>query len=218
MLVAEWMTRDPVTILASGTLGEVAATMVRRKVRRLPVVAAPDGPLIGIISKGDVLGGAPAHVNPFSPAADGDARLAVPLRPLMTPAPVTVAADVPLEVAAQLMIDRKIGGLPVMTGPRLVGILTESDLFRAFAAALGGGGAGLRITFELAASEDVVPMVVKLAAHHHQRVTSVATYVVAGRTLAVVRLVGPDSPALVDELWKTGHQVRSVLRLGTAAP
>jgi acetoin utilization protein AcuB len=218
MLVAEWMTRDPVTILATATLGEVATLMARRKVRRLPVVAAADGPLLGIISKGDVLAGAPANLNPFSPAADGDPRLAVSLRPIMTLAPVTVAADVPLEVAAQLMIDRKIGGLPVTTGSRLVGILTESDLFRAFAAALGGSGAGLRITFELSPGEDVVPLVVKLAAHHHQRVTSVATYAVAGRTLAVVRLVGPDSPALVDELWKTGHQVRSVLRLGTPAP
>jgi acetoin utilization protein AcuB len=218
MLVAEWMTRDPVTVLATATLGDVAALMVRRKVRRLPVVAAPDGPLVGIISKGDVLGGAPANLNPFSPAADGDPRLAVPLRPVMTSAPMTVAADVPLEVAAQLMIDRKIGGLPVMTGPRLVGILTESDLFRAFAAALGGGGSGLRITFELSPGEDVFPLVVKLAARHHQRVSSVATYAVAGRTLAVVRLVGPDSAALVDDLWKTGHQVRSVLRLGTPAP
>lgn len=217
MLVAEWMTRDPVTITATATLGEVAALMTRRKIRRVPVVAAQDGPLLGIISKGDVLGGAPANLNPFSPAADGDPRLTVPLRPIMTLAPVTVAADLPLEVAAQLMIDRKIGGLPVMTGPRLVGILTESDLFRAFAAALGGAGAGLRITFELSPGEDVVPLVVKLASHHHQRVTSVATYVVAGRALAVVRLVGPDSPALVDELWKTGHQVRSVLRLGTPA-
>jgi acetoin utilization protein AcuB len=180
------------------------------------VVAAVDGPLVGIISKGDVLGGAPANLNPFSPASDGHPGLDVPLRPIMTAAPVTVAADVPLEVAAQIMVDRRIGGLPVMTGPRLVGILTESDLFRAFAAALGGGGAGLRITFELRAGEDVVPMVVKLAAHHRQRVTSVATYAVGGRTLAVVRLQGPESEALVDELWKTGHQVRSVLRLAAA--
>lgn len=214
MLVAEWMTRDPITIVVTATVGEVATLMVRRKIRRIPVVAADDGPLVGIISKSDVLGAAPANLNPFSPAADGDAQLNLPLRSIMTGSPVTVATDAPLEVAAQLMIDRKIGGLPVISGARLVGILTESDVFRAFAAALGGAGTGLRITFELATGDDVVPMVVKLAARYKQRVTSVATYVVTGHSIAVVRLVGPESEGLVDELWKTGHRVRSVLRLG----
>jgi hypothetical protein len=83
---------------------------------------------------------------------------------------------------------------------------------------LGGGGPGLRITFELGAGEDVVPMVVRLAARHRQRVNSVATYVIGASTVAVVRLVGPESEALVEDLWKTGHQVRSVLRIGGAVP
>jgi acetoin utilization protein AcuB len=218
MVVAEWMTRDPITVVAGANLGDVAAVMVRRKIRRVPVLAAADGPLVGIISKGDVLGAAPADLNPFSPAAAGDLRLEIPLRSHMTARPITVSSDAPLEAAAQIMIDRKIGGLPVMTGAHLVGILTESDVFRAFAAALGGGGPGLRITFELGAGEDVVPMVVRLAARHRQRVNSVATYVIGASTVAVVRLVGPESEALVEDLWKTGHQVRSVLRIGGAVP
>jgi acetoin utilization protein AcuB len=199
--------------LVSATLGEASALMVQRKIRRLPVRAGIDGPLVGIISKGDVLGAAPANLNPFSPGADADPALQGPLKAIMTPAPITVASDAPLEVAAQIMIDRKIGGVPVMLGARLVGILTESDVFRAFAAALGGGGAGLRITFELGPDEDVVRMVMQLAARYRQRVASVASYVVGGRSMAVVRLVGPPSDELVYQLWKTGHQVRSVLRL-----
>jgi acetoin utilization protein AcuB len=217
MVVAEWMTRDPVTIVAGAPVAEAAALMVGRKIRRIPVVAASEGPLVGIVSKGDVLGAAPAHLNPFSPDAPADDRLQAPVRTIMTHTPATVASDAPLETAAQLMIDRKIGGLPVLTGARLVGILTESDVFRAFAAALGGGGAGLRISFELTPDEDVVPMVVRLAARHHQRVTSVASYVLGDKSIAVVRLVGPESKELVDELWKKGHRVRSILRLGGPA-
>jgi acetoin utilization protein AcuB len=129
-----------------------------------------------------------------------------------------VATDTPLEAAAQIMIDRKIGGLPVLLGQHLVGIVTESDLFRAFAAALGGAGAGLRITFEVGPAEDIIPMVVRLAGQHGQRVASVASYAIGQQLLAVVRLVGPESQSLVDQLWKTGHRVRSILRLPAPAP
>lgn len=216
MLVAEWMTRDPVTIPATATVGDAAALMIRHKIRRVPVLAADGGPLVGIVSKGDVLAAAPATLNPFSPDAADDPALQVPLRTIMTPSPVTVASDVPLEAAAQILIEKKIGGLPVLMGQQLVGILTESDVFRAFAAALGGAGATLRISFELAPGEDVVQLVVPLAARYRQRVVSVATYVAGTQALAVVRLAGPESPELIDQLWKTGHRVRSILRLDAA--
>lgn len=212
MLVAEWMTRDPVTATPDMSLDTVAGVMVKRKIRRMPVVAGDDR-LVGIVTRGDLLAAAPAKINPFSPEASGDPLLAAPVRVMMTSAPVSVASDAPIELAAQLMIDRKISGLPVLNGARLAGILTESDVFRAFTAALGGGGAGLRITFDVTAGEDVAAMVAKLAVRHKQRVTSIATFVHGGRASAVVRLVGPESPTLVDELWKTGHRVQSILRL-----
>jgi acetoin utilization protein AcuB len=213
MLVAEWMTRNPVTVPVTASVGDAAALMIRHKIRRIPVVGGGDGALLGIVSKGDVLAAAPATLNPFSPGASADPALQVPLKNIMTSSPVTVASDAPLEAAAQILIEKKIGGLPVLLGARLVGILTESDLFRAFTAALGGAGAGLRISFELAPGEDVVPLVVALAAQHGQRVVSVATYVVERQAVAVVRLAGPESPGLIDQLWKTGHRVRSILRL-----
>jgi acetoin utilization protein AcuB len=215
MLVAQWMTRDPVTVAVDATLGAAAALMIKHKVRRLPVVGAgsDNTRLVGIVSKGDLLGAAPAGLNPFSPAAADNPALDAPLRPIMTTAPLTITSDAPLEAAAQLMTEHKIGGLPVLTGTRLVGMLTESDVFRAFTAALGGRGPGLRVTFELAPGEDVVALVVDLARRHKQRVTSVATIAGAGRDVAVVRLAGAESPGLVDELWKTGHRVQSVLRI-----
>jgi acetoin utilization protein AcuB len=216
MLVAEWMTRDPVTVPVTASVGDVAALMIHHKIRRVPVVGGGDGPLVGIVSKGDVLGAAPATLNPFSPGATADPALQAPLRNIMTSSPVTVRSDAPLEAAAQILIEKKIGGLPVLLGAQLVGVLTESDIFRAFTAALGRAGASLRISFELAPGEDLVPLVVALAARHRQRVVSVATYVVDQQAVAVVRLAGPESPGLIDQLWKTGHRVRSILRLDGA--
>src|SRR6185436_11353535 len=110
----------------------------------------------------------------------------------------------------QVMIDRRIGGLPVVLDHALVGVLTKSDLFRAFTAALGGASAALRITFAVTPGEDVVPFVVALARKHGMRVASVATFAHGGGHAAVVRLLGHEPPALVEELWTTGHRVQSV--------
>ncbi|HEY0715049.1 MAG TPA: CBS domain-containing protein, partial [Polyangia bacterium] len=117
---------------------------------------------------------------------------------------------------------RKVGGLPVLVNGRLAGIVTRSDIFRAFTAALGGHGEGLRVTFDVRADEDVMTFIAGLAKKYGQRVTSVATYARGGlvgdaqtnHEIAVVRLQGPPSGSLVDELWKTGHRVQSVLHIG----
>ncbi len=216
MLVADWMTRDPFTIGPETRLGTAAALMVKRKVRRIPVVA-PQDRLVGVVTKSDLLGAAPARLNPFSPEAESDALLDAPVRTFMASTPITIAAESPIEAAAQLMIDHKVGGLPVLRGQRLVGIVTESDVFRALTAAMGSTSSRLRVTFELTQGEDVVAMVVKLANRFGQRVNSVATYTCGDKSSAVVRLEGPESQGFLDELWKTGHRVESVLRVATTA-
>ena len=81
----------------------------------------------------------------------------------MTRRPATVAPTAPIEAAAQLMIERKLGGLPMLLDHAVAGILTESDVFRAFTATLGGESAALRVTFEVPEGGDVMPFVVALA-------------------------------------------------------
>jgi acetoin utilization protein AcuB len=210
VLVAEWMTRDPIVVGPDDTLGTAAETMARRNIRRMPVVE--DGVVAGIITKSDVLNACPADFNPFSAEAIGTNPLTVPVRQVMSAHPRTVRPDAPIEAAAKLMIDHKIGGLPVVAD-RLVGILTESDLFRALTAALGAEGAGLRITFDLSQGEDPVRFAVDLASRHGLRLASISTHSRDGQRMAIVRLLGTEPPGLVDDLWKTGHRVLSVLRL-----
>jgi acetoin utilization protein AcuB len=203
------MTRDPFTHGPDDTLGALAETMARRKIRRVPIV--DDGQVLGIVAKSDVLSACPPDVNPFSAESLSAGTLMTPLREIMTAHPLTIRPDAPVEAAAQVMIDRKIGGLPVVA-ERLVGILTESDLFRALTAALGAG-AGLRITFDVSASEDAVVFAMELARNHGLRLASISTHGQEEHRYAIVRLVGPEPPGLVDELWRTGHRVLSVLRM-----
>ncbi|MDW8352266.1 MAG: CBS domain-containing protein [Anaerolineae bacterium] len=120
-LVGDWMTRNPVIVLPSTPLPDAYALMQERRVRRLPVMDA--GKLVGIITLGDLR---QANATVDNPEA---AKMRVEL--IMTENVVTVTPQTSLRDAAKLMIKHKVSGLPVMDGPELVGIITESDIFRA---------------------------------------------------------------------------------------
>lgn len=210
MLVGEWMTRDPVTVTADATVGEAAATMSRGRFRRLPVV---DGEvLVGIISRGDLLRAAPADVNPFSVEGTSAPALARAVREVMSESPRTVTPEAPLEVAAELLTMHKIGAAPVVSKQGLVGIVTDSDIFRAFSAAFGGTVPGIRVTFEAQPGEDVFATAFTLAQRHHMAIASAARVRQDDRVTFVVRFLGNDSSGLVEALWDSGHRVVSVHR------
>jgi len=120
-LVGDWMTHNPVIVLPSTPLPAAYALMQERRVRRLPVMDG--GRLVGIVTLGDLR---QANATVDNPEA---ARMRVEL--VMTENVVTVTPQTALREAAKLMIRHKVSGLPVVDGAELVGIITESDIFRA---------------------------------------------------------------------------------------
>jgi acetoin utilization protein AcuB len=173
MFVGMWMTREVITVDPAATLAHIAATMARRKIRRLPVVnATADGAqLLGIVTHSDVLHAFPADINPFAAiAADSIVTLEssgrqarVYAADLMARDPLVTAPDAPIESAARLMRDRKIGALPVVTDGILVGLITESDIFRAMVEVFEARERAVRITFSLKPGEDILPLVAEIA-------------------------------------------------------
>ena len=122
MFVSMWMTQNPVIVEPSTTLTDVATLMARREFRHVPVVSGENSTkLVGIITAADILHAFPPDLNPFS--ASGPDMLAtqtlqahklpVLASDIMTRTPLTIEADAPIESAARLMRDRKIGALPV---------------------------------------------------------------------------------------------------------
>lgn len=215
MIVGMWMTRDPVSIAPGDTIAHAADVMSRHHVRRLPVVDRRDGVahLLGIVTSHDLFRAYPVHVNPFSPLAEnthiGDAVIA----DVMKGNPVTTTADAPIEQAAAAMRDHKVGGIPVVDKGLLVGIITESDIFRAFVALLESPSGSVRVTLSMAADEDVFGLIHKLAAPRHSQVVSLISSQHHGAPICVVRLAGGDLDGFLDDLWKSGHQVVNVLRI-----
>jgi|GEM_PF-231489 len=126
--VTDWMSTPPIMIAPTVSLAEAQQVMEQRHVHRLPVME--QGRLIGILSWGDLRAAQPSATTTLS-AFEWRALLdQVTISTYMTRDPVTIAPDATALEAAQKMLDYKIGGLPVVENGRVVGMLTESDLFR----------------------------------------------------------------------------------------
>jgi len=214
MLVAIWM-RDPTTIRGDVSIGEAAATMARTRCRHLLVIDAA-GALRGIVSLHDLARAFPPDVNPLAAAGPGDGPRR-PVAEVMTAHPIIVTPATPIEEAAGIMLARKFNALPVVQGGAVAGILTDSDVMRAFVELVSGGetGAGThgaRITFDVSAGEDAVGFLIELARARRSRVASILTVHHQERLLAVARVVGGDLDGLVGAVWRSGHRVLSVLQ------
>jgi CBS domain-containing protein len=127
--VVDVMTKDPLTIGPSETVGEAEELMAENGIRQLPVVKNSD--LIGIITDRDVrsfLAG-----SSVSPPNEREQALRTQVSDLMTANPLTLAPDDELQDAVELLVEQKIGGVPVVDAAEgLVGIVTYVDVLRCF--------------------------------------------------------------------------------------
>ena len=224
MFVSMWMTRDVRTVAPTATLTEIATLMMRQRIRRLPVVSAPGdrGTLLGIVTHSDVLHAFPPDINPFAiNAAESIAaiqsiadRVNLTAGDLMVREPRTTTPDAPLESAARVMRDHKIGALPVLTNHALVGLITESDIFRAMVEVFETKDRAVRITFSLKPGEDVLPLVAEIARKRALRVTSFMSLPRHDPPVCVVQMAGAKLDEALEDVWKSQHRVINVVQLG----
>ncbi|HJZ47425.1 MAG TPA: CBS domain-containing protein [Roseiflexaceae bacterium] len=127
--VRRWMSSPAIVVDQSMPLPDVRERLKRQRIRRLPVVDAA-GRLLGIVTEGDINRISDSHVtdvrdyNLYHRVAD------LPIGEIMTRAVVTVTPDTPIMQVARLLLEHRIGGVPVIEEGRVVGVITESDLFR----------------------------------------------------------------------------------------
>jgi acetoin utilization protein AcuB len=145
MFVRDRMIRTPITITGDIAVMDALNLMKAKNVRRLPVVNK-DGRIIGIVSEKDLLYASPSPVTSLNVWEVKEMLHLLTVNKIMNTKVITIDENAPLEDAAALMSANKISGLPVTSGESLVGIITESDLFKAFFKLLGGNRGGVRIT------------------------------------------------------------------------
>lgn len=131
MHVNEFMTRDVITITASADLHDAVERMATHRIRHLPVVDG-DGHLTGVITDRDVRHHlfTPDVLNDIGHIQVDTLLKAVPVGDIMSTPAVSVDSDAPVDSAVRLMLEHKLGSLPVVERGRVVGIITETDLLR----------------------------------------------------------------------------------------
>jgi acetoin utilization protein AcuB len=145
MLVKERMTRLPIVATPELPVPEALHLMRQEHIRRMPVVDK-GGRLVGIVSDRDLLLASPSPATSLSAWEITYLLGKITVHDVMTKKVITVTEDTPLEDAARIMADSKIGGLPVVRDGALVGIITETDLFKLFLELLGARERGARVT------------------------------------------------------------------------
>ncbi len=144
MLVGERMSRPVITVPPDMPIVDALAMMKREHIRRAPVIK--DGKLVGIVSDKDLLNASPSQATSLSVWEMNYLLSKIQIKDVMTRKVLTVSESTPIEEAARIMADNKIGGLPVLRGDNLVGIITETDLFKVFLELMGARDRGVRVT------------------------------------------------------------------------
>jgi len=142
------MSKNPYTIPTDMSISEALSRMREAHVRRFPVLNK-SGKLVGVVAEKDLLYASPSPATALSIWEIHTLLAKLTVGEVMKKDIVTVTEDTPVEDAARIMVDRKIGSLLVVRDGQLVGIITESDLFKLFQELLGARKKGVRLTILL---------------------------------------------------------------------
>jgi len=143
MFVRDRMSSPAVTITPETRLQDALDLMHEHRFRRLPVVDAK-GELVGIVSERDLLYASPPPATLLSGMALNHLLSELQAKQIMTRDVLTTTPDTFVEDAARLMVENKIGGLPVVDEENhVVGVITETDVFKAFIELYSAGHTGL---------------------------------------------------------------------------
>jgi len=145
MLVKNRMSHPIITVEPDMPIMEALNLMRTQNIRRTPVVDA-NGKLVGIVSDKDLLNAGPSQATSLSVWEINYLVGKITVKKVMSKTVLTVSEDTPIEEAARIMVDNKVGGLPVMKGNAIVGVITESDLFKVLLELMGAREDGLRVT------------------------------------------------------------------------
>ena len=215
MLVRDYMSQPPIVISPKTPISEALKMMRDHSIRRLPVTDSA-GRLIGIVSDKDLLHAEPSPATSLSIWEIAYLLGRITVEQVMTRDVLIVGPTTPLEEAAQIMVDRKIGGLPVVEADQVLGVITETDIFRVFALLLGAHEPGIRVTATAIDRPGLLADLTGATARAGGDITAIVTYPADGgsKTSVFMKVKGVSMEALtaalsplverIDELREAG--------------
>jgi len=144
MFVKNWMSEDVITVEIGDSLSVAINTLKRNRIRRMPVMDGDQ--LVGIVSDRDLKEASPSKATSLDIWELHYLMSRINIKDIMTKNPFTISPNATIEKAAIIMHDNKIGGLPVVEENRLLGIITEQDIFDALINITGARKTAQRLT------------------------------------------------------------------------
>ncbi len=209
MFVRDNMSSPVVTITPDVPFQDALKLMRDNDFRRLPVVDK-FGKLIGIVSERDLLYASPSPASTLSVWEMNYLLSKITVEKVMTINVVTTTPDTPLERAAYVLAKEKFGGLPVVDDEdHPIGIITETDIFRAMVEMLGGGETGLRLTLHVPGNKGVLAKIATAVFEQNGNIISVGTFDIDDPTQKgiVLKVTGVEERQLIDVLESLGDHV-----------
>lgn len=211
MFIKLWMQQEVRTIEADTPIGQAKEILDQANFRHLPVMQ--DAKLIGILSQTDINRALPSAID--SSLSPGNILIATQahVSAFMSQNPVTAHPMDPLEDVALLMRRFKIGAVPVIEEEKLVGIITETDIFQAFIEISGVGDPGARIELYIANNGTALYAVTDLCKEFDMSLSAISVYknYSEEQQLLTIRVNGHKLEKLINALWDSGVKVNRVL-------
>lgn len=214
MIVKMYMSRDVQTVTPQARMSEAIVKMKRHKIRRLIVVNDSDN-VVGVVCHRDIALHFPSDSNPFSVSGLDTLKEDKEIADLISNRVISIEQDRPIEEAAKKMSIHRIGGLPVVHRDKLVGVITESDIFRVFTELLSRNEQTARVTFDLEKKENIWPILIDSAQKYDLNLLSFLRYKFNDRLYGVAQIYGDSEEKIgqfVEALWLSGYSVENVLR------
>ena len=211
MLVRNVMTKNPVTISCDKSVPEAKELMRVNNINKLPVVDK-SGALVGIITRNDLVKASPSDATTLDMFELSYLLNKMTVEKVMVKKVKTVSPEETVEEAARLMDDYNIGCMPVLQGDLVVGIITESDLFRAFIDMFGTRHAGVRATFVMGDEPGNLSVFTKRLAELGGNIVSLVTAesADAGKRTVTMRVTGVEKSAMEQLVKSSGCELQDL--------
>lgn len=175
MLIRNWMTSSVISVKEDASMLKVSKLMKEHGIKRVPVVD-DDNRLIGIVSDRDIKEASPSKATTLDIHELSYLLSELKIKDIMTKDPVAVSPMDTIEQVALIMLEKKLTGLPVVDWERkLVGIITEADIFKIFTEISGVKLGGIQFALELSEEPGTLPPVLDLIRENGGRLISVLT-------------------------------------------
>ena len=218
MLVHERMTRNPITIHPDTPVSEALRMMRENHVRRFPVIDKKSAELVGIVTEKELLYASPSPATSLSMHEIHYLLSKLTVERIMTTDVVTVAEDTAIEEAALLMVDNEVGALPVMRGQELVGIITETDLFKTFIELFSAREEGIRLTLLVPEAKGELATITHAISEMGGNIISLGTFQGedTSNRLLTLKVAEVDQDQVIHKLQEIGTEVIDARACGSA--